>query len=643
MVGVAGRVAEGGRPWIFRPVVAALLLASAVAAPGHRDVPVRFVADHCGVERWAVKTGTDPSAGQVDLTAPKTTTVDALRSLTPPPHWGNSLPRIQPVEATVWVITAFFTAYAPEADSDYHLAVADEQGRTMIVEIPSPDCVGPQSPFLAGIQHARDQFEAARAELDPKLHQDNDFKVAEPPIPVQITGVGFFDKLHHQRGLAPNGIELHPVLDIRFNPALAPAASELITDGGFEAPATAPLWSPGTNLAPHPVLISDAPQDAHAGSGYARLGERNDAIDSVSQPVSIPQEATSSSLSFWSEIETHETADAGSDDVLQVQVRTSAGVVLDTVATLTNRDAAAGYAERGPFDLSAFAGQTVQLVFLATTDDALTTAFRIDDVSLSARVPGGGGTLPPATAVTTPSDGTTVASSVPVTAEASDPGGIGQLSVSIDGALRTTVSGPSLAFDWDTTGESNGPHTLVSTAVNAAGKSWTSAPVTITVSNRVPVQLLQDPGFELGTSSESPWQATDGVITRLSMRQPRSGSWYAWMDGYGEAHVDTLSQTVAIPASATRATLSFWLHVDTAESGGDVVDWMRVEIKSATGILLARMNTYSNRDAADGYVQNTFDLARFRGQTIQLSCTAKEDAQRETSFVLDDLRLDAEG
>jgi len=625
-----------------RPFVAALLLVSVVAAPSHRDLIARLVAAHCGVERWSVKTGTDPGAGQVDLTTPKTTTVDALRSLTPPPHWGNSLPRIQPVETTVWVITAFFTAYAPEADSDYHLAVDDEQGRTMIVEIPSPDCVGTQSPFLSGIQRAREQFEAARTELDPTLHPDGDFKVAQPPIPVQITGVGFFDKLHHQRGLAPNGIELHPVLDIQFNPAPTPAASELIADGGFEAPSTAPLWSPATNLASHPVLVSNAPQDAHAGSGDARLGERNDAIDSVGQSVSIPQQATSPSLSFWSEIETHEHADAGPNDTLQVQVRTSEGVVLDTVATLTNRDAAVGYVDRGPFDLSAFSGQTVQLVFLATTDDALTTAFRIDDVSLAGRVPGAGGTLPPATAITTPADGATVTASVSVTAEASDPGGISQLSVSIDGALRMTVSGSSLAFDWDTTGESNGPHTLLSTAVNTAGKSWTSAPVTVTVSNRVPVQLLQDPGFELGTSPDSPWPATGGVITRQSKRQPRSGSWYAWLDGYGQSHVDTLSQTVAIPASASRATLSFWLHVDTTESSGDVVDWMRVEIKSPTGILLARLNTYSNRDAANGYVQHTFDLARFLGQTIQLSCTAKEDAQRETSFVLDDLGLDAE-
>jgi len=33
---------------------------------------------------------------------------------------------------------------------------------------------------------------------------------------VWITGVGFFDYLHGQRGVAPNGIELHPVFYVEF-------------------------------------------------------------------------------------------------------------------------------------------------------------------------------------------------------------------------------------------------------------------------------------------------------------------------------------------------------------------------------------------------------------------------------------------
>jgi hypothetical protein len=36
-------------------------------------------------------------------------------------------------------------------------------------------------------------------------------------VPVTITGVAFFDKLHGQTGVAPNGIELHPVLSITIS------------------------------------------------------------------------------------------------------------------------------------------------------------------------------------------------------------------------------------------------------------------------------------------------------------------------------------------------------------------------------------------------------------------------------------------
>ncbi len=33
---------------------------------------------------------------------------------------------------------------------------------------------------------------------------------------VTVEGVGFFDFLHGQTGVADNGVELHPVLDIEF-------------------------------------------------------------------------------------------------------------------------------------------------------------------------------------------------------------------------------------------------------------------------------------------------------------------------------------------------------------------------------------------------------------------------------------------
>src|SRR5262249_19361411 len=101
----------------------------------------------CGVERWSVKTGTDPDAHLVNLNAPTPTTISNLRSLAAP----NPIPsnnRVQPTETTLWVINCTLTEYKLESDEDYHLVIADSSGNTMITEIPAPTCVGSGSPFL---------------------------------------------------------------------------------------------------------------------------------------------------------------------------------------------------------------------------------------------------------------------------------------------------------------------------------------------------------------------------------------------------------------------------------------------------------------------------------------------------------------
>ncbi len=172
----------------------------------------------CGVERWSVKTGTDADASQVDLANPKTTTIADLIQL-PAPHPIPKNKRFAPTETTLWVVNATLTDYKLESgssgDSDYHLVLEDDQGNTMVAEIPSPDCVQGSSPFSAKIA-------SARAEFDSQLTASSSFQTAN--IPVQVTGVGMFDFAHGQRGAAPNVIELHPVLDIVFNSSTTPSA-----------------------------------------------------------------------------------------------------------------------------------------------------------------------------------------------------------------------------------------------------------------------------------------------------------------------------------------------------------------------------------------------------------------------------------
>src|SRR5215813_9092506 len=111
----------------------------------------------CGVERWSVKTGTDPDSGLVNLNSSTNTTVASMRAFTAP----NPIPannRVSPAETTQWVINATLTQYKLESDSDYHLVIQDASGNTMITEIPMPSCVGSTSPFLSAITNTRSKF-----------------------------------------------------------------------------------------------------------------------------------------------------------------------------------------------------------------------------------------------------------------------------------------------------------------------------------------------------------------------------------------------------------------------------------------------------------------------------------------------------
>ena len=194
---------------LIRRAGALLLLCCVISTP-------YLLAQRCGVERWSVKTGTDADAQSVGLANPQPTTIAQLIALPAP----NPIPkdsRVTPTETTVFVVNATLTDYKLEGgskgDSDYHLVLQDDQGNTMVAEIPSPDCVGDGSPFSA-------QVASARAKFDSQFTAGSSFQTAN--IPVKVTGVGFFDFAHGQHGAAPNVIEIHPILDIVFNPQTQP-------------------------------------------------------------------------------------------------------------------------------------------------------------------------------------------------------------------------------------------------------------------------------------------------------------------------------------------------------------------------------------------------------------------------------------
>ncbi|GAB3222191.1 hypothetical protein GCM10027452_41700 [Micromonospora halotolerans] len=143
-------------------------------------------------------------------------------------------------------------------------------------------------------------------------------------------------------------------------------------------------------------------------------------------------------------------------------------------------------------------------------------------------------------------------------------------------------------------------------------------------------QKLANPGFESGNVS---WSASSGVITNDTGQAAHGGSYKAWLDGYGSTHTDTLTQSVSIPAGC-RATLSFWLHIDSAESTTTTAyDKLTVKAGSTT------LATYSNLNRATGYVQRSFDVSSLAGTTATISFSGVEDSSLQTSFVVDDTSL----
>src|SRR5882724_8320397 len=421
----------------------------------------------CSGESWPVKIGTDADASLVNLSSTSPTTIAALAGISVPSTLPDSA-RVQPTETTVWVLNATLVKYVRSFDSDYHMVISDGT-RTMIAEIPDPGCVGPGSPFAAGIAHARAQFDAA-------FTATTTFQTAN--VPVQITGVGFFDHLEGQEGIAPNGIELHPIIDISF------------------------------------------------GSSFS--------LSSSASTLTIASGNSSSST------------------------------ITSTLSGIFN-----------------------------------------SGISLSA-------------------------SGLPSGATAS----FSPTSIAAPGSGSSTIT---IAV-----GAATSPGTY-NVVVNGSGGGQThSATINLTVSSGggVTQQLLGNPGFENGSSSPAPWTATAGVVDNSVYEAPRTGSWKAWLDGFGSAHTDTLFQQVTIPATATNANLSFWRHIDTVETTTTKAnDTMKVQVRSATGTVLATLATYSNLNAAPGFTQVAFDLTAYQGQTIQIYLVGTENQNLRTSFVVDDFAL----
>lgn len=186
---------------------------------------------------------------------------------------------------------------------------------------------------------------------------------------------------------------------------------EIVQNGDFEKTKAdgkgAEQWVEYSQLG---YELFDPPVWTHGGARSAWLGGDVDSLDWIAQPVSLPAGADSLKLTFWWSLGTEENR-GGKFDFLKAQLVNTDGVsVITTTVTVDNGSAAAYNWNLGSADLVAYRGQSVQLRFVATTDDTLPTHFFVDDVSIQACSGGASGT-PTATVSATVTGGPSATSS----------------------------------------------------------------------------------------------------------------------------------------------------------------------------------------------------------------------------------------
>ncbi|MBS0212188.1 MAG: PKD domain-containing protein, partial [Proteobacteria bacterium] len=155
-------------------------------------------------------------------------------------------------------------------------------------------------------------------------------------------------------------------------------------------------------------------------------------------------------------------------------------------------------------------------------------------------------------------------------------------------------------------------------------------------------QLLGNTGFE--TAGGASWSGTASIFctnSTCSGETAYAGTGFAWLDGYGTTHTDTLSQTVTIPSGKTTANVQYYLHIDTAETTTtSAYDKLTVALYSGS-TKVATLANFSNLNANTGYTlqSNTVNISKYAGKKLTLKFTGTEDASLQTSFVLDNVTM----
>jgi len=226
-------------------------------------------------------------------------------------------------------------------------------------------------------------------------------------------------------------------------------------------------------------------------------------------------------------------------------------------------------------------------------------------------------TTPPTVSITSPASGDTVSGTITVTATASDNRGVAGVQFQVDGVngggedTTAPYSNP-----WDTTGSSNGSHTLTAVARDAAGNRTTSSPVTVTVSNAPPPPP---------PSAAKRFEESDSAVSLSTgwIQSDPDRDWFAWSGGRSVYSVVPGAQAT-FTFTGTSVTWIGYRSVDSAIA--------RVFVD---GAFVADVDLFARRDESSARIFSVKGLSN-GSHALTIQVTGLKNPESQGNFVVVD-------
>lgn len=236
---------------------------------------------------------------------------------------------------------------------------------------------------------AIENYEPREAQdFNPYYHSDQDL-VANLQPPNCSSCLAFFTAfaraalgtVAHRAGLLPEGLPT-PTPTPTPTSTPTPACPNHLPDGDFERGLLGTAWTLHSPQG-QPLITQDNPR---SGAWSALLGSQVYSRDHIAQTVALPPDAAPATLSAWWYLETNEwnwwvSSVDRPHDRLHVEVLDKGGALLAELAVLTEEHPQ-GRWTFSTWDLTPYAGRTVQIRFRADTNPSYVSRFALDDVAL---------------------------------------------------------------------------------------------------------------------------------------------------------------------------------------------------------------------------------------------------------------------